>query len=560
MMKRTITCLLLVLALLCGVAQAEDAVHYTPGAIRQALFGEAFDSGKLVMADLSLDLDLAPELLAGEDAAVVQAALEVLRSATLSVGAAQLEDGLLLTLAGTYATDPAQTVNAQVFLGVTADGLWVETDVLPGERVTIQWETVLSMLGADEETISQIMALRDADLEQMAADLIAELEPMLQQAMEVAAPYGQILADFASNLPITTQEDVPSDGFYPAAKQEVYIEISQKALGELITALANQLEQDATLTPIVDAILAEQEVAEGEEPMTTAALCEALRAAASEMTDEENPAQIYLGTDENGDPLYFIVYVPTEGELLTFAAVNSDPAAEGESWMIVAIVSESAEKDAAYSGLSLQFVSLTDPEDENVCSFSGALDLYADSVALMSMSMEVSSVAITTAESLPGYATNVGMSMHIEDGEDNVSMVTTVKAESGMTADGGEYQTSTGRTEIYEGESCIAEDVTVEMRVSPSESGPVARFVETVSMPDTGLNSMTCRMDMYTTSYIPDENLSVLAIESASAEDMEGLVNRLMANGSSLLGTLMAQLPAELVENMSVAATVTVTE
>ena len=69
MMKRTITCLLLVLALLCGIAQAEEAVTYTPGAITEALFGEAFDSGKLVMADLSLDLDLAPELLEGEDGA-----------------------------------------------------------------------------------------------------------------------------------------------------------------------------------------------------------------------------------------------------------------------------------------------------------------------------------------------------------------------------------------------------------------------------------------------------------------------------------------------------------
>ena len=257
MMKRTITCLLLVLALLCGIAQAEEAVTYTPGAITEALFGEAFDSGKLVMADLSLDLDLAPELLEGEDAAVVSAALQVLRSATLSVGAAQLEDGLLLTLAGTYAADPAQSVAAQVFLGVTADGLWVETDVLPGERVTIQWETLLSMLGADEATIEQIMALRDADLEQVLADLMAELEPMLEQAMEVAAPYGQILMDFVSNLPMSTEEDVPSDGFYPAAKSELYIEISEKALGELITALANQLEQDATLSPIVDALLAD---------------------------------------------------------------------------------------------------------------------------------------------------------------------------------------------------------------------------------------------------------------------------------------------------------------
>lgn len=185
MMKRTITCLLLVLALLCGVAQAEEAVAYTPGEIQKALFGEAFASGKLVMADLHYDVDLAPELLEGEDAAVVQAALQVLRSTTLSVGAAQMEDGLLLTLAGTYAADPAQSVAAQVFLGVTADGLWVETDVLPGERVTIQWKTLLSMLGVDEATIEQIMALRDADFEQLAADLMAELEPMLEQAMEV---------------------------------------------------------------------------------------------------------------------------------------------------------------------------------------------------------------------------------------------------------------------------------------------------------------------------------------------------------------------------------------
>ena len=558
MMKRTITCLLLVLALLCGIAQAEEAVTYTPGAITEALFGEAFDSGKLVMADLSLDLDLAPELLEGEDAAVVSAALQVLRSATLSVGAAKLEDGLLLTLAGTYAADPAQSVAAQVFLGVTADGLWVETDVLPGERVTIQWETLLSMLGADEATIEQIMALRDADLEQVLADLMAELETMLEQAMEVAAPYGQILMDFVSNLPMSTEEDVPSDGFYPAAKSELYIEISEKALGELITALANQLEQDATLSPIVDALLAEQEVADGEEPMTTAALCAALRTAASEMTDEENPAQIYLGTDESGDPLYFVVYVPVEDALFTVTAVNADPSAEAESWMIAATVAESAEEDAPFTGISLQFVALTDPEDENVCSFSGSLELYVDSVALMSMSMEVSSVAITTAESLPGYATNVGMSMQLNDGEDNVNMVTTVKAESGMTADGGEYQTSTGRTEIYDGDARITEDVTVDMRVSPSESGPVARYVETVSMPDTGVNSMTVKMDMYTTAYEPAADLAVLALESASSEDMDGLMTRLMTNGTPLMQTLMAQLPPELLEALSEEAPATV--
>ena len=159
---------------------------------------------------------------------------------------------------------------------------------------------------------------------------------------------------------------------------------------------------------------------------------------------------------------------------------------------------------------------------------------------------------------MPGYATNVGMNMQINDGEDNVNMVTTVKAESGMTADGGEYQASTGRTEIYDGDARITEDVTVDMRVSPSESGPVARYVETVSMPDTGVNSMTVKMDMYTTAYEPAADLAVLAIESASSEDMDGLMTRLMTNGTSLMQTLMAQLPPELLEALSEEAPATV--
>lgn len=546
-MKKSLLGLVLTLALLLCGAQAEEAASYVPGSIAQALLAEAFDSGRIVCVDASVDLAANARLFSEDDAGLAEAGMEAINNAQLSLGVGKLEDGLLLTLGAQYAAEGAQPVDAQVLVGLTKDGLWLETSLLPGERVSARWETVLAMLGLDEASISQIMALRDMEPEVLMQQLLAQADALLTVAAQVAVPYQQIVYDFVAGLPTNVSTDVEEQGYFPAAKTEVAFAATDKALGGLFTALADQLEQDETLRPLVDMLLAQADMTDEDgSALTTAALCAQVRAAAAEMTDEENPMVLFFGYDEAENLLYVSGCSPLDdGGVLVINLVDIAAQEPGTGYLLQGYVSESAEdEDAPFSGLTASFYCEGDPEDKTVGLFSGMLELDADSATILSMAMDVDVSPITTADNLPGYASAVSMSLSMTDGTSDISMVTIAEGENGMTPDGGEYAKSEGKTDTYIDGTSETSTVSVSSRFAPGEEGPTGEWLETMSMPASGIDSIACAYRLYTLApYAPAENLTVLALETASAEDMDALMMRLMTSAEAPLTALSEQLP-----------------
>ena len=102
-MKKSLLGLVLTLALLLCGAQAEEVASYVPGSIAQALLAEAFDSGRIVCVDASVDLAANARLFSEDDTGLAEAGMEAINNAQLSLGVGKLEDGLLLTLGAQYA-------------------------------------------------------------------------------------------------------------------------------------------------------------------------------------------------------------------------------------------------------------------------------------------------------------------------------------------------------------------------------------------------------------------------------------------------------------------------
>ena len=303
MIKRILSVLLIAMLLALPAAQAEQNIH-TPGQVSLAWFSDAFERGDIILMDMNFQLAMNENCTAlfGEDAKFLGALSKVLPQTTLTLGAARLSDGIRLLFGGQYAANE-QTAALDLLVDLTRDGLTVVSSSIPGERLTASWETLLLLYGVSAEQTAQILSLRDADLEAMMAELAAQLAPTLQIAAQIAVPYGEIILQHLGELPREILTDVPAKGVYPAAATEVCILITPKSLGDLFTALANQLENDTTLCAILDAYLAQSG-----ESITTTQLCQAVKASAAEsMTDESTPLHVYIGMDEAENFLYTMI-------------------------------------------------------------------------------------------------------------------------------------------------------------------------------------------------------------------------------------------------------------
>ena len=155
MMKRILGFLLAAcFALTCmGGALAEQtepvAYTYNPGDITSAMF-ENLPSGTMSAIDMQLFMVFGESFaeqneVAAEDLAAIS---EVLDSTTLHVSAGAYDDGVRLYLAGLYGHgESALAVDAA--LNITGTGLSLESNLIEGKKVTVTWDTLLRMLGAD---------------------------------------------------------------------------------------------------------------------------------------------------------------------------------------------------------------------------------------------------------------------------------------------------------------------------------------------------------------------------------------------------------------------------
>ena len=182
MMKRILGFLLaLCFALTCmGGALAEQAepVPYNPGEITSAMF-ENLPSGTMSATDLGIFamFDESFSENTGVDANTLAAITEVLDNVTLHVSAGAFDGGVRIYLAGLYGySESALSVDAA--LNITEAGLSVESNLIEGKKITVTWETLLRMCGADDETIAALKSLTELteeDITSTLTELLSEL-------------------------------------------------------------------------------------------------------------------------------------------------------------------------------------------------------------------------------------------------------------------------------------------------------------------------------------------------------------------------------------------------
>lgn len=546
-MKKMLS-LLLTLAMLVGMLPAAlaEATHtpYVPGDLTRALFDGTGTNGTAVCADLGCTLEIDAEKLglSEEEAKMFAMIQEVMENAQITVAGAVAENGVMLELGGTYAKDE-QTVELSVQLTLGKDGIeLVSESLFPGERITIQWETLLSMAGLSEDEISGILALRDMtpeDIEAMISSLMEEYLPIITQA---AAPYGEILMNFVAGLPMT---DGPADNaLFTGATKMTKVSITDKAVGDMIIALADQLEKDETLAPYLTMLL-EQAAEAGEDPMTIAGLCAAIREEAAKLNDEAHPLNLLVATDDNDVfQCFTLTKDSADGSSFSFDAGLS--AAD-----TVLTVLHIADSDGSAADLRLAIAYTEDAADPSVISLVVNGSFEADGQTLFSTVFSMDTKPYITEDSMSGYTSTVEYTFDVADDEEPVSMRTSVTANTALTPDGGEFTTSSGVTTVTAGNETMESTAQVMTSAAPGENGPEYIYTEIISMPEAGLSQLGVAAYVHTKPYVPDASLKALALEAASQEDMEAFTMRVMGNGFTALGTLMEMLPQELVDMLT---------
>jgi len=546
MMKRIMILLALILVLILPAALAEDTAPYTPGRVTEALFAEAFSRGDMVTLNMQFDLALSEnaEEIFGEDAAVLAAFSELLENSIFSVGVGKIDGGLRVALKGDYTVD-AQTAFLSAALDLTKTGVALSSSAIPGEQITANWETLLALAGMNEEEITSVMSLRDTDFEALLAELITALEPMLEMAAQIAAPYGETIMNHIAGLPMVVNENVPAEAGYPAAATEMQIQITDKAIGELIIALANQLKQDATLCAMIDMMLAESATADAPAP-TTAQLCDAVIAAVSEeFTDESLPYNVFIGMDDAGNPLYLNLSKGLEdGTIVLISFISGQLEETGASLINLDVLTLTAEQEIL-DGFSLVTAYAIDDANSNVASAEMLFSAYAEGAEIAAISLYTDNVV--NPENPNAYDGMIAMAMDASDGESTVSM--------GMDANIFSLQTDNGEEMLVEGSiASYVDDEDIQAAFEGTlvteldGSMPVTVMNESVQMEALGIAQWS---ETYTLTAAPqtaDEPLTVTALETASSEALEALADRAMTSLEQTFNTLQSILPAEFTE------------
>lgn len=555
MMKRLLCLLLAILLPVCPLSAAlAEAQHtpYRPGALTRSLFLEAFQRGDAVCVDLGHSLTLNAETLGltGEDADLLSAALDALAHTQISAAAVKMEDGVLLELAGTYFTEE-ESVCIDAQLEITKTGLALTSSAfLPGERVTLSWEAALAMLGLGEAEAAQILALRELTPQQLQEAAASYIRMFTLMAQQIAAPYAQILSDFVAAQPVSVEENVAAEGYFPAAAKETAVIVTSKAVGELLVTLCNRLEQDAALAPMLDALLAQASPESGI-PSTTAALCAELRTEAKTLTDEEYPLYLITGTAADGRPLYGSLCATTESG--TTAAFNLIDCAEtpedGLSCLFQVFTSDA---EGVYTGLIASLDYAGDPADPQVMSLCMEADVQAVDQSLFSMTLDMDTEPMITEEGMSGYSSTYSYFVTISDESGPVTVSCYGEAGQSLTADGGESAYSFGVSETYIGDELIDQTTAqVGFAVVPGEDGPEGEWIEQMTSPQSGIDEAAFGLWLYTLPYAPSEELTELALDSASEEDVQALMRRALTNVQEPMDALFDLLPAPLVERIA---------
>lgn len=536
--------LALCLTLLLLPASAEEA--YVPGEITRALLKSAFDSGKIVGGDFTIALDMDTAMLTeGDEEAQAQldAILGVIQDAEISVGVGKLEDGLRLELGASLTPEGTSGVSISGAADVTLDGISVESDVIAGKKVTATWETLLALAGVDGQTSAMILSLREVDWATAASEAAAQLQTTMVQAAQLAAPYFQTLASFAASLPMQTETDVAADATHPAAATKITVTFTKDDVRAVCLALADQLEQDENLVPLIDAMLAEV-ASDTSAPTDTAALCDAIREELEALTGSE-PYTFVIGMDENDVPLFAEVTGLLGGGV--YAACYPDGNAQNFSFMLIDI----ADNGAVDMAISLSGTFAADADDlklaQNV-DFTMKMQGIENDVPVASLDYAVTGRPLTTGDDQPGYQVEGAMDMTVsEDDESTMRETLFMNIEQAKTATGGEYSKVHTLLDIYADDTQASIVATGSMSIEPSDDGFTGLYTISEQMPLLGLRDLTLSAVLGARAYDADASaaLTPLALESATSDDVNALGAQAVATLQQKMIQLLAALPQE---------------
>lgn len=545
-MKKRLLSLLLAAAMLWGMLPAAlaEAQHapYVPGELTKALFRDAYQSGSAIRTDMGMALSINAEQLGitGDELDALNAALDALQNAKISVAAAKLEDGVMLDLSGAY-LEGAEAVGLDAQLEITKTGLaFTSAALLPGERVSVTWETLLALCGLDEATAAQVLALRDMSLEEIQAGLASAVTSLASAAQTALTPYLQTCVDFIAAQPFSVEENVAADGIFPAAAQEVVFTVSGEALGQLLIALCDQLEADETLVPVLDALFAQ--LVTDEEPFTTADLCAVLRQEAETLAEEIGAEYVVVGQDEAGSLLYASATVSTAsgyGSACNLVCTAWTP--EQVDFRLEIFTTDCGTADSGFS-IAAQYAA--DPADPQIVTLSYTLRFMEYACDMLNMAFDLYTEPFVTEDGMSGYR---GVCTCTQTMYDFPLNSIASECEMALTAEGGEStRVSATSSTFYDGELAQTVSEQGSFVVTPGEDGPTAEYVLTGAVPESGLDQYTLRARVYAQPYAPDAALTSLALDTASPEETQALLARIEDNAEAVGSALLEKLPEPL--------------
>lgn len=480
---------------------------YEPGDIASGLLAQAFgqEHGTMIVAEvrgegIPLEAEM-PDL--------------VLRLGVAFSQGARLELGL---------RESQENVGFDIALDADAQGLAIASDLLPDERYTMNWETLLGM--NLEEMTAGLLGTLEMQTAQTAA-AISALEPLME-------PYVAIVDEFMQELSVKEFYDVPEEYGFPAVAYEIYITCTHAQAAELLTRLADQLEGDGQLAPVLDVMLASQ-------GLGSAAIVELMRGAAGPLAQSEGHFVLGAGTnyDAAAEPWYVVATNTQEDGATDEWYLSFEPYAEENTPYFFDLgYSQTLVDGSLGDGMQL-IVGILSIPDTTLTGWGVQLTVSEGETDTGLLRISALKRPTTTEEGLPGY----GGEVYIGVGNPEIVMEYEHEMNAFMTPDGGEAFTLEGTLCPDAAQSADTYAFTLEAGVEPGPDGLQGRgrlMIGTEDMPElTGLS-----FELHEAEPLQLGGTDV-ALESLSEEQLSALIERFTTALSGCLEAMPVRQTAE---------------
>ena len=548
-MKKIILALALCALLLVGCALAEEGAPYVPGQTANCLVGDALDAGKVLTWDMNLHIDADPAAFgaSGNNAQLATGVLKLLDQAHLRMGLGKVDGGLRLILGAQL--DPPEggagaPASVDAAVNIDWDGVSVESALIPGQRFTAKWESLLKLGGADEQTLAIYDALKSADWDAVSQQMGDQMGQLSEQLLAVVAPYQEILAQGLENAIAETAVNVPAQGDAPAMATRTTLVFSGSDLSKLLTDLANQLDGDETLKGLLaSATQAIESI--GATVETEGSLSEVLREAAAGIAPDIEITLVF-GQREDGVPVYIAFDAAQAGAKVAGGAVTI---ASSEENVTVGAHIASADESAIVFDYAMDADITEDAIIGKACDAELTMSATANGQSLYDVAYTITTKG-GIREGMPSLAVDVSENMSLID--KNGTPARAVIAASGLanlTADGGEAENVGGQYDLYVGDNALSMTFAAKDAVAPDGNGGAQGETSvSLEMPGTGIDAFALNVQMESLDYDPASTaaLSEVALETATQEELQALVQTVTNNGMMQGFSAMGLLPQEL--------------